>query len=119
MTSRPGDNLVPWTEEWVQALLEWVFDHANDIGNARGESIAAARAYKRIEARLYKLSTRKSIEDRKADARDHPLLTEAAEREAKAEAEWEAWRTKRDAIFEIKSAWQSMNRTREEVKRRV
>lgn len=119
MSDNPGGNLVRWSEEWVQALLEFIYDKADDIGNARGEAIAAARNYKHIEAKAFKAATGRSVEDRKAIARDNPALIAAAQREAEAEAQWESWRTKRDAVFEIKSMWQSMNRTREEVKRRV
>ena len=105
MRQQSPQRLISDTE--LERALDWLRDHAEDIGRAKERVIKAGHMLKHIEALETKMSQEKSVEARKADARCSLRYVAAMEEDAVAAGEYEKMRSLREAAALKIEAWRT------------
>lgn len=91
----------------VEKSLDWLRDHAAELGRAKERTVKAGHMLKHIEALEFKLSEAKSVEARKADARTSKRFVDAIREDAVAAGEYERLKALREAAALRIEAWRS------------
>jgi len=91
----------------IEKALDWLRDHARDMGEAKRRTISAGHLVKHVEALMFKMSGEKSAEARKSDARASERYLEAITEDAVAAGEYERLKALREAAALKIEAWRS------------
>ena len=65
--THPDNRIV--SDDEIERALSWLRDNAKEMGDAKARVVRAGHMLKHIEALETKMSSEKSVEARKADAR--------------------------------------------------
>jgi rhamnose utilization protein RhaD (predicted bifunctional aldolase and dehydrogenase) len=95
------------TDADLEKALDFLRDSAKEIGDAKARLVMAGHMVKHIEAIESKMSSEKSAEGRKADARCSARYMAAIEEDAAATGSYEAYRALREAAALKIEAWRS------------
>jgi hypothetical protein len=95
------------TDEDLEKALSWLRDSAQEIGDAKARLIRAGHMVKHVEALELKMSSEKSVEARKADARCSERYLAAIEEDAVATGEYQKLASLREAAALKIEAWRS------------
>ncbi len=95
------------TDKSLQASLDWLRDHAKDMGAAKERMVRAEHMTKHIEAIEFQKSDAKSADARKADARASKAYRDAFDEEAQAAGAYEVMRSLREAAALKIEAWRT------------
>jgi hypothetical protein len=95
------------TDEDLEKALSWLRDSAKEVGDAKARMIRAGHMVKHVEALETKMSTEKSVEARKADARCSNRYLEAIEEDAIATGAYQELVSLREANAMTIEAWRS------------
>jgi hypothetical protein len=91
----------------LEKALDWLRDSAQEIGDAKARLVRAGHMVKHIEALELKMSSEKSVEARKADARCSERYLSAIEEDAVATGEYQKLASLREAASLKIEAWRS------------
>ena len=107
VTTRPQSpqRLISDTE--LERALDWLRDHAEDIGRAKERVIKAGHMLKHIEALEFKKSDAKSAEGKKMDARTSERYVAAMYEDAEAAGQYEMMKSLREAAALKIEAWRT------------
>ena len=94
-------------DEEVEKALDWLRDSAQAIGDAKARLISAGHMIKHVEALEFKLSSEKSADARRADARCSERYMEAITEDAVAAGEYEKMKALREAAALKIETWRT------------
>ncbi len=105
MSARHQQRIV--TDEDVEKALSWLRDSAKQMGHAKARMIRAGHMVKHIEALETKMSSERSVEAKKADARCSKRYLDAIEADALATGAYQELLSRREANAMTIEAWRS------------
>lgn len=95
------------TDEELEKALDWLRDNAAVIGEAKARLVKAGHMIKHTEALLYKASSEKTVDARKAEVRCSQRWIDVTNEEAVAAGEYETLKGLREAAELKIEAWRS------------
>jgi len=95
------------TDEALEKALSWLRDNAQEMGDAKAETIRASHRLKVVKALEMKLHNDKPVSVQEREALASQAYSEALERDAIAAGEYEKMRALREAASLKIEAWRS------------
>ena len=95
------------TDEDLEKALDWLRDSAQEVGNAKAETLRASHRLKVVKALEMKLHNDKPVSVQEREALVSTAYSEALERDAVAAGEYEKMRALREAASLKIEAWRS------------